>query len=168
MSFMEDRRMHQADKARAKARQCRYVNMFVSQFDFDGWLQTLEVYYSPQGYLTEYMYMSIFEDVFGVVGKESTDVAAEDSGFEKAYPILFQMLTGTPMINGKRRKTCTMTQVCEDGMWKLGLRDRDRDVSLWVSGETNGKAMAALEEALTARPVAWRRLPDSGQFRGRK
>lgn len=104
--------------------------------------------------------MSIFEDVFGQSGKVDRDRVLDDAAFQKQFPILYEMMTATPTIEGKRRKVCTLTIVCEDGMAKAGLKDRDRDLSLWVSAQSLGGVFTALEEALTARPVAWRRITD--------
>lgn len=151
--------------ARMHARQYKSKGYWLSQGDLMSSMQAVEVYFTTHEVLERWFGMGVFEDVFGVVGKESTDAAAEDSGLEKRFPVLSLMLMGTPMLQGKRRKTATMTVVCEDGQFKLGLRDRDRDVSLWVSAGTLDGAMTTLEEALNARPVAWRRITDD-RFRG--
>ncbi len=109
-------------------------------------------------FLERYLHMSIWDDVFGVAGKVDAESVLEDSGFSKQYPVLAAMLTETPTINGRRRKVCTLTIVCEDGQAKGGLKDRDRDLSLWVSCPSIGGLLAALEEALNERPVSWRRI----------
>lgn len=111
--------------------------------------------------------MSVFDRVFGTVGQATSDRAAVDDGFAKDYPTLFEMLTFQGKVNGVVRKTCTMIVVCEDGQWKLGLKERDRDVSLWLSGETFVGALMSLEDALNAPVVAWRRPVESTRGGGR-
>jgi hypothetical protein len=124
------------------------------------WYCSLQAIFDEDDLLERYLYMSIFEDVFGQTGKVDKDRVLDDGAFQKQFPILYEMMTGTPSIEGKRRRVCTLTLVCEDGMAKGGLKDRDRDLSLWVSAQSLGEVFTALEEALTARPVAWRRITD--------
>jgi hypothetical protein len=109
----------------------------------------------------EYMYgvmsMDVLDEVFGGVSKTATPTAGTDPGLAAVAPVVTLLLTDTRKVEGKVRQTATMMVVYEDGFCKLGLRDRDRDVSLWVSGPTFTDALASLEKALGERPVAWRR-----------
>ena len=123
------------------------------------WFECMYIYFSDDEFLYGVMLMSKVTDAFGQVGRTADGRAATDEGFAQEYPVLFEMLTSQEVIEGKPRKVCTMTVVCEDGQWKTGLRERDRDVSLWVSGGTYLESLQALEKALNERPVAWRRPP---------
>jgi len=107
--------------------------------------------------------MSVFDDVFGKPRSEENDTAADDSQFRERYPVLAVMLFDTPVLGKKRRAPATLTIVCEDGVVKAGLRDRDREMSLWVSSETVGGVFAALEEALGERPVRWKKSTWKGR-----
>lgn len=113
------------------------------------------------GSVLEDMHMSILAGVFGSVKRGGGDRAAVDTDFEKRCPYLLELLTATPKVNGRSRQTSTMTIVAEDGMWKAGLRDRQELVSLWVSGESLQAALDALETALHADVVQWRRTPEA-------
>lgn len=108
--------------------------------------------------------MAKFDDIFGGAGKGESDYVFEDQAFRDRYPILFELLASTEKVEGKRRKPCTLTLVAEDGLVKCGLKERDRNLSLWTSSETVGGVFAALEEALGERPVRWRKV----EWHGRK
>ena len=112
--------------------------------------------------------MSVFEDAF--VGSEpvSEDRVVIDERLQRDFPVLAEFLTATPIIGGKRRRVATVNIVYEDGQCKMGLRERDKDVSLWVSAPSMGEALRALEEALNERPVRWRKVNADYSSRGRK
>lgn len=150
----------QTSYKRAGNRQSRHIKIQPWDRIDPSTMSVLEYIFSASDVLVRYFGMSEFDDIFGVVGKAQKDTAVDDQKFMEQYPILSALLTKTPTIEGKRRQTATLTIVCEDGMAKAGVRDRDRDVSLWVSAPTVLGTFTALEEALTARPVAWRRLSE--------
>ena len=112
--------------------------------------------------------MSVFEDAFEGAKNPSEDYVCIDEKLRKSYPTLAEFLTATPTLAGKKRRVATMTVVYEDGQCKVGLRERDKDLSLWVSGVGLGEALQALEDALTDRPVRWRRVNQDYSNRGRK
>lgn len=116
-------------------------------------------------YIGVYMGMNSFDDIFGVHGKTDDGHAVEDAGTMERFPMLWKLMTWTKDDGGRPRKTCTMTIVCEDGVAKAGLRERDRGLSLWTSSESILGVFAALEEALGAHPVDWRKLPE--KWKGR-
>lgn len=135
----------------------------------------------PCGLIVLWSYFSDDEVLFGVFGmsriqealggakKSATDPAAADPQFAATYPTLSDFMISHEVIDGRPRQTSTMIVVCEEGLWKLGLRERDRNVSLWVSGVTMEDAMLALEAALNEPVVAWRRSPaDKGYNQNRK
>lgn len=106
-----------------------------------------------------------FKDVFGGAAKKGGEVAIEDLDFQEKFPVLAMVLTRTVADDGKPRQVCTMTVVCEDGLVKAGLRERDHNLSLWTSSQSLGGVFAALEEALTAKPPMWRKVDDKWKKR---
>jgi hypothetical protein len=132
------------------------------------WAERIEMCWAsdvPAPYVLETfgedIHMGLLDDVFGNVRKSGGDRAADDPALSKLFPSLAEMMMATPTKDGKRRTVSTVTLVCEDGVWKAGLRDRDHAVSLWVSGDGLQGALGALEKALTERPVAWRKTPEA-------
>lgn len=109
-------------------------------------------------YMEVCMGLNAFDDIFGGAGKKGATCALFDEDFQKQYPILFILMTSTEPEAGKPRQVCTMTIVCEDGVVKAGLRERDRALSLWTSCASLGGVFAALEEACNEKPSRWRRL----------
>ena len=106
-------------------------------------------------------YMGLLDDVFGRLQPQGQDCQAEDATMAEEMPTLLALMTSTALVDGKRRQTCTLTIVAEDGTWKGGVRDRDHNVSLWVSSGTLWGVLESLEKALGERPVRWRRNPDA-------
>jgi hypothetical protein len=84
--------------------------------------------------------MAIPVNVFGRATEAVPVHTAMDSQFAGLYPVVNEMMTYQGVQGKDFRQTCTLIVVCEDGLWKLGLKERDRNVSLWVSGETFNEA----------------------------
>lgn len=82
--------------------------------------------------------------------------AAEDKAMEKKFPAITLLMTATADDDGKPREVATMTIVCEDGLWKGGIRDRDSQASLWRSGTSLDALMVNLEAALVSGAADWR------------
>jgi len=146
-----------ADSARADSRRSRE-----SRFHSYGELAECEAHvwtsrYSDDELLFEVFDMAIPANVFGRASEAVPTHTARDAAFAGLYPVLAEMLTYQGVQTKDFRQTCTLIIVCEDDQWKLGLKERDRNVSLWVSGATLAEALAALEMALGAPVVAWRR-----------
>lgn len=109
--------------------------------------------------------MSAISKALGGAVRGASEPAAVDPALAKAYPVLSEFLTSHEVVDGKPRQTSTLIMVCEEGLFKAGLRERDRDVSLWVSAPTWGGVYQAMEKALNEPQVAWRRSPeDSKRF----
>jgi hypothetical protein len=81
-------------------------------------------------------------------------------GVGDSWPAAAEFLTMTRWEDGKRRETGTIMIVCEGGMWKAWLHDRDAHRSAWLSGSTAAEMMEAVEQALLSGCVGWR--PDRG------
>lgn len=108
----------------------------------------------------EVLHMKTLQEMFSGVRVEAGDSAAADASFEKRYPLVHMLMTATPGKGAVRRQVATLTLVCEDGMFKAGLRDRQNAVSLWVSAETFQGAFDALEVALGLPAIPWRKTQD--------
>ena len=120
--------------------------------------------FGEERYLKEYMLMGVFDDVFSQVKSTANGRALEDPKFEERFPTLYTLLTHLQDEKGQPRQVCTMTLVCEDGVAKVGINERNHHLSLWVSATGIGEAFQRLEEALQERPVAWRKAPRKGRY----
>lgn len=126
-------------------------------------LDEYRVVFGEHLYLQRYMQMGIFEELLNGQGSESNGLAVDDSAFEKAYPLLYALMCRTVDDAGKQRQVATLTIVCEDGQVKCGVAERNYHLSLWISAGSLGGVFAALEGALTERPVAWRKVSWKGK-----
>lgn len=113
------------------------------------------------------VHMSLVTKAFGGSSDPESDWGAEDPTFAENHPIVHAFLASREMIGGKRRQGATLTIVAEDSVWKAGLRDRDKQASLWVSATSVAGVFDALETALGKTPVEWRKAPEN-QLRNRK
>jgi hypothetical protein len=150
----------------ATARRVMRANAYRKRFRWaDASAELCEVGDVPRPWIFETvmedMHMGILDDVFGRERPSDSSSAGEDAKLASLCPTLHELLTSTPLVAGKRRTVSTLTIVVEDGVFKAGLRDRDRMLSLWVSGEGLAGALDALEEALGRRPVPWRKTPEA-------
>jgi len=112
------------------------------------------------------MLMSVLDKVFAKASPTSSGRTIDDPEFAAEFPVLFEVLSNTEPIEGKPRVTASMMIITEDGVAKAGLRDRQTNLSLWVSSETILGVFAALEKALSQSPVPWRKVPEAFQYRG--
>lgn len=129
------------------------------------WMETIWQY--GRGNLSYYgdVFMPPLSDIFGGAGAPPRANAFEDAAFAEQYPTVYLLMTQTKNDQGVKRQVCSLTLVCEDGQLKLGLRERDLDLSLWTSSPTLAQAFSALEEALAVRPSQWRRPGGKGKGR---
>lgn len=164
---VEQRRIDH-EQLRVRKSRSRYASkrFYPSDKDLASSLEAVWAVFDSESFLQEYMYMSAFEGVFPDKRTEESDTVLDDLQFAERWPILCSLLTATPVIQGKRRRVATMTWVCEDGVAKAGIKDRDHDLSLWVSSTSILGCLEALEEALTERPVRWRRVTDDRYRKG--
>jgi len=82
--------------------------------------------------------------------------AAKDADFEDRFPCINILMTATVDDAGKPRQPCTLNLVCETGLFKGGLRDKDSNSSLWRSAPTFSGLLEALEKALETGEADWR------------
>jgi hypothetical protein len=104
----------------------------------------------------ESVIMSFLRDVAGAAGAPGAVPDAADPDFRQRYPALFEWVTRTRTDAGAARKPASLTLFCEDGFWKVCLREQQGGHTLWASGETFGDALDALDGLLQAERVPWR------------
>ena len=117
---------------------------------------------SPSHFL-EALNMGVFSDQFSSVTRKGAVTAVEDLQFQQNFPVLYAMMAVLVDDDGKPRQGCTLTLVCEDGMVKLGLNERNHELSLWTSSESLSGAFTVMEEALNERPPRWRKKSWDGK-----
>lgn len=142
-----------------------------SPFDFSEevscWTESLREFIDPEEVIYGVLGMGKFGELFGAAGKPVGEYLVDDPQFAMQYPNLHLVMAAACGDDGKARRGCTLTIVCEAGCAKAGIHDRDHDLSLWVSCSDLGGVFRGLEEALTARPVDWRKVQWKGGNRGR-
>lgn len=111
-------------------------------------------------YLEIYMGKASFKQMFGGAAKKDMVTALDDEDFLARWPLLNMLMVNNLDDDGKPRSTCTMTIVCEHGVAKAGLRERNEGLNLWVTSETLLGVFDALEEAVGASPPQWRKMPE--------
>lgn len=100
--------------------------------------------------------MSVFSKAFASIQTGEAKVLFDDAEFAEQYPTLFTFMAQETDDAGKPRQTSTLLLLVEQGQAKGCLKERDHDVSLWVSAGSILGVLAALEKGLNASPVAWR------------
>lgn len=98
-----------------------------------------------------------FKDLLGGSVRVGNPRAVDDQTFELEFPTLFALMAVTIDEDGKVRKGCSLTIVCEDGVVKAGLNERNYELSLWTSSEDLGGVFVALERACCETPPRWRK-----------
>lgn len=71
-------------------------------------------------------------------------------------PDLHAFLTEQEWEDKKKRVTGTIMVMCEDGLWKAWVHDRDLKVTGWVSNESWEGLLEALNRALGSNSIEWR------------
>lgn len=110
--------------------------------------------------------MGIFDDAFNNGEAGTMGQAFSDPEFARSYPTLHAYLTRLDDDAGKKRITATVMIFCEDGVAKGALRERNHDLTLWMTSSSILGLFEALEEALKKRPIEWRKNnPKGGAWR---
>ena len=126
-------------------------------------LDEFRALFGESEYMSRYLQMASFKDLIGGKAESEQGRAVDDPAFEGQFPTLFFLMVHTTDDEGKPRLPCTLTIVCEDGQVKCGINERNHHLSLWTSCGGLGAVFASLEEALSERPVKWRKV----QWKGR-
>lgn len=101
--------------------------------------------------------MGAFSNAFEAHEAGNPNQAFSDPDFATKWPTLHAFLTQVQDDSGKPRKTSTVLIFTEDGHAKAVLKERDHDLSLWVTSGSLLGVFEALEEALQKRPIDWRK-----------
>jgi len=90
-------------------------------------------------------------------GKDSVDNGVPAKGAMMAnYPHLWAMLTDDKWDDGTRRQRASLLILCDGGLFKLWLNDRDLGRSAWSTGQSPEEAFTELEEGLADDALSWR------------
>lgn len=80
-----------------------------------------------------------------------------DSQLAKSYPAVWEFLTLDRWDGGDPRVTGTLMLLCEDGLIKCWVHDRDgQGRSLWASGEALEDVLATVDNVLATGEGEWR------------
>lgn len=90
----------------------------------------------------------------GVVGSGDN---FEDEKFGKQFPAITEFLTVSVLGDGQTRTPSSITMFFEEGLFKLCLSERDRNLTLWATGPTLQDAFKTLEGRLSSPRPEWRR-----------
>lgn len=82
-----------------------------------------------------------------------------DAKLQAQYPLLIEHITDEEWDDGTSRERSTITIICEGGLMKVSLNDRELERSLWRSGMTLQEALGSLEKALGSSKADWRPWP---------
>lgn len=113
--------------------------------------------FGETAYISEYCAMAKFADMFGKRVQAEVGVAAADPVLAEKFPCLWMLLAYTQDDEGKKRQTGVLTVLAEDGQVKVGIRDRDKLVSLWRGSPTLQGALESIERALAGGEADWRK-----------
>lgn len=111
--------------------------------------------------------MGIFDFAFSNGENGKTDQAFSDPDWGMQYPILHAFMTMIVDDQGKPRRTSTLMIFCEDGVAKGALRERNHDLTLWMTSSSILGLFTALEEALGKRPIDWRKNQTPSKWKGK-
>lgn len=101
--------------------------------------------------------MSFLEKFQAAGAAPAKDVCMADRQFSKTFPAISEFCWSTAWPDGTARTPSSLTFFCEEGQWKVCLSERDRQVSLWGSGQTFEIALQTLEDRLASDRPDWRR-----------
>lgn len=82
-----------------------------------------------------------------------------DKSFREKYPTIAQYLCDEFWDDGKARKPSTMTINMAGGDVSISISDHEYEQSCYTTSETLQDALEALEDALGANKVTWRKWP---------
>lgn len=72
------------------------------------------------------------------------------------YPTVVEFLSMCQWPEGAKRETGTITLLCDSGLAKAAINDRDAGVSAFLSAESWTGLFKALEEGLSTGRLEWR------------
>lgn len=108
------------------------------------------------------MLMSFLDSVNSCAPQDGPGRPVLDPKFFKDYPALFEFLTAYAYPDGQVRTPSCFTVFAEDGAFKIVLNERDRNLSLWGTGQSFQDALKTLEERLKSDRPDWRKNRPQG------
>lgn len=116
--------------------------------------------------------MSFLEKTRPKTVERGMSVRPADDDFRRRYPALHEYLTADAFPDGSPRKTSTLNVFVDQDGWKASLKDRERELILFVTDRSFLGVLEALEAMVTSDSPAWRddRWKDQkgGQKNGKK
>lgn len=94
--------------------------------------------------------------------------AATDGEWMQDFPALHEYLTAVRDVDGKSRRTSTLTLFADGGSWKGFLNERALGCSLCATGSTIADVLSALEVMLEGDSPPWRWEERPGRPGGKK
>lgn len=100
--------------------------------------------------------MGSFDHMFGKSVVKGASESASDADFTARWSSVAMLMMTAKGDDGRPRQTSTLTFVCEQGLWKGGVKDKDHAMSLWRSADTMAGVLDALEKALDDGTADWK------------
>lgn len=100
--------------------------------------------------------MSFLEKSRPKTVERGMSVRPADDDFKRRYPALHEYLTADAYPDGSPRKTSTVNVFVDQDGWKASLKDRDRELILFVTDRSFLGLLEALEAMVTSDNPAWR------------
>lgn len=101
--------------------------------------------------------MSFLKRKAEIQGAEKRTASADHVRWTQKHAALAEYLTAEEYPDGGKRQTSTVLIFMEGGEVKACLRDRDTDMSLWVTSGSVPDVLLALESALQSDDAQWRK-----------
>jgi len=101
--------------------------------------------------------MASLSEMLGRPGVPGEALVAADPLFAQKWPNLWLLLSAAKDDAGKPRRAPTVSFLVEDGLWKMGVNERNFQMSLWKAARTFGEVLTALEDCLANGTAEWRK-----------
>jgi hypothetical protein len=89
-------------------------------------------------------------------GPGGISTAVVECALSKKYPALSEFLSSLTWEDGSVRATGTITLMCDQGVMKAALNDRDSMCGTFVSGRSLTALLEAIEAGLAGGSLEWR------------
>jgi hypothetical protein len=137
---------------------CRYVSL-VSV------VPRQELLWGTEAEKVEYL-MGVFDKLPAPGTNGDACKLPEDPRFVKKFPGLWELLTQTKYPDESPRERSSLTLFVEEGVFKLVVSEKTRELSCWATGPTFEGALDALEKRLTSDSPEWRSRPSGKKKKG--
>ena len=107
--------------------------------------------------------MSFLSSAMKVAGATRGEAHASDDTLKKKCPAVAEFLFAGVDDEGNPRRGATLTVFCEQGLFKVVLRERERQLDLWGTGPTLWECLHDLDRRLQEPQPEWRRQNQAGK-----